>query len=96
MKFLVTMQFNRGSADNVSSLLEAGQAFMKSTQDAGNLDCAYATLDHPAKVVAIMSADSNEAALKAVSANPLAPLATISVEPLADVQAVFEGNAARS
>lgn len=96
MKFLVTLHFNRGNAENVGELVEAGQAFFKSKADTGNLECAYATLEHPAKVIAIMSADSNEAALKLVAENPLAPLASICVQPLADVKAAFEGASART
>ncbi len=95
MKYLVTMHFNRGNADNVGALLEAGQAFFQKTQDANNLECAYATLEHPPKVISIISADSNEDALKTIAENPLAPLASVCVQPLADVGAVFEAVASR-
>ena len=96
MKYLITMQFNRADGvDNIPQLIEAGKAHFQAGAEAGNLDCAYATLSHPAKVIAIVSADSHDEVLKNIATNPLASICTTCVQGLADVSVAFESNAAR-
>ena len=96
MKYLITMQFNRAAGvDNIAALIEAGKAHFQAGAEAGNLECAYATLEHPAKVIAIVSADSHDEVLKSVATNPLASISTTCVQGLTDVSVAFESNAAR-
>ena len=96
MKYLVTMQFNRADGvDNISDLIEQGKAYFQSQAQSGKLDCAYATLNHPAKVIAIVSADSNEEALQGIASNPLAAISVTTVDALAEVSSVFDSNQAR-
>lgn len=98
MKFLTTMKFDRANVDSkeMASMVDAAKSFFKKSAEAGHLECAYATLEHPAKVIAIVSADSHEAMLKMIGANPLAPIASICVQSLADVSAAFESAETRT